>query len=212
MKRPLIILGAGGHARVLMDTLVHQSHNILGITSPDSNNLDHNYNLFDIPIIGNDDEILNYGTNSIYLVNGVGMMPGNNTHCQLYDKFKNYGYTFARVIHPSAVLAANVKIKEGVQIMAGSIIQTGVIVGENTIINTRVAIDHDSYIDKHVHLSPGATISGGVSIGEGAFIGAGSTIIQGIKIAAYCVIGAGSVVTQNVSEGATVMGVPARCK
>jgi UDP-perosamine 4-acetyltransferase len=211
MERSLILLGTGGHAKVLLDTLVHQSHNILGITSPNSNFF-NNDDLFNIPIIGDDDEIFYYGTNSIYLVNGVGMMPGKNTRCKLYEKFKKQGYTFARVIHPSTILATDVELSAGVQIMAGSVIQNGVVIGENSIINTRVAIDHDSYIGKHVHLAPGATISGGVTIGEGTFVGAGSTIIQGIHISDHCIVAAGSVVTQNVPAGATVMGIPARVK
>lgn len=208
MKRPLIIIGAGGHARVLLDTLLNQSNKIIGITNPDPNKFGHY--ISDIPIIGNDDLILNYCPNSIYLINGIGMMPGKSTRYQLYEKFKNHGYTFTKIIHPSAVLASNVQLLAGVQVMAGVIIQTSVVIDENSIINTRVAIDHDSFIGKHVHLAPGVTVSGGVSIGEGTFVGAGSTIIQGIKIAAHCIIGAGSVVTRDIPEVSTVMGIPAR--
>lgn len=206
MKRPLIVIGAGGHAGVLLDTLLSQSGQIIGITCPDR----AGHYIFDIPIIGNDDLIFHYSPNDIYLVNGIGMMPGKSTRFQLYERFKNHGYSFAKVIHPSAVIASNVKLLAGVQIMAGVIIQTGVVINENSIINTRVTIDHDSFIAQHVHLSPGVTIAGDVSIGEGTFVGAGATIIQGIRIADHCTIAAGSVVTQNIPAGATAMGIPAR--
>jgi sugar O-acyltransferase, sialic acid O-acetyltransferase NeuD family len=211
MKKSIIVLGAGGYAGVLLDILVRQSYHIFGVTSLDPDNTSK-YNLFGVPVLGKDDKVLNYGINSICLVNGVGMMPGKNTRCRLYKKFRDFGYTFTRVIHSSAILAANAKLAEGVQVMAGAVIQTGVMIGENTIINTRVAVDHDSNIGKHVHLAPGTTISGDVAIGEGTFVGAGSTIIQGIQISGHCVIAAGSVVTRDVPEGATVMGVPARIK
>lgn len=208
MKRPLILMGAGGHARVLLDILLGPANMIIGITSPDPHAVGKH--LFDRPIIGNDECILNYDPETICLVNGIGMMPGSNTRNQIYERFKNHGYTFTRVIHPSAVLASHVELFEGVQIMAGAVIQTGVVIHENCIINTRVALDHDSSIGKNVHLASGVTVAGAVSIGEGTFVGAGATIIQGIEIAAYCTIAAGAVVTQNLSEGATARGVPAR--
>ena len=208
MKRPLIIIGAGGHARVLLDTLLSQNNNIIDITNPEPHKIG-NY-VFDIPIVGNDDFIFNYHPNDIYLVNGIGMIPGKNTRYQLYERFKNHEYTFIKVIHTSVIIASNVKLFAGVQIMAGAIIQTGVEIHENSIINTRVAIDHDSFIGEHVHLAPGVTVSGDVSIGEGTFVGAGATIIQGIRIADHCIIAAGSVVTQNIPAGTIAMGIPAR--
>lgn len=208
MSRPMILIGAGGHGRVLLDTLVHQGNKILGITS--ANPQDFMCSILDIPIIGSDNLIFNYRTDSVCLVNGLGMMPSKNTRCKLYEYFKGQGYTFAQVIHPSAIISSDIKILEGVQIMAGAIIQTGAVIAENTIINTRVVVDHDTFIDKHVHLAPGTTVSGGVSIGEGTFVGAGSTIIQGIKIGAHCVVAAGSVVIQDIPDGARVMGIPAR--
>ncbi|MDD3024826.1 MAG: hypothetical protein PHE26_13105, partial [Syntrophomonadaceae bacterium] len=119
MRLPLIVMGAGGHARVLLDILIMQKHKILGIT--DANSQNFGCRIFDIPIIGPDALIFNYAANYVCLVNGIGMMPGNNTRCQLYENFKSHGYTFAQVIHSSAVLSTDAKILEGVQIMAGAI-------------------------------------------------------------------------------------------
>lgn len=210
MKRPLIIIGSGGHARVLLDVLIHQPYRILGVTDSNINRCYNVIGLFGVAVIGTDDLIFDHDKDSIYLVNGIGMMPGSSVRQQIYEKFKDLEYTFARVIHPSAILASHVKLADGVQIMAGAVVQTGVIIGENTIINTRVAIDHDSHIGKHVHLAPGTVLSGGVCIGDHTFVGAGTIIIQGIDISDHCIIGAGSVVTRNLPAGSKVMGVPAR--
>ena len=211
-KRPVIIIGAGGHARVLLDTLINTSYIVIGLTDLHPQNAQAPHVFFNIPLIGSDEIILNYPPDAIYLINGLGMIPGPqfNRRMLVYQRFTACGYTFPVIVHPSSVLAGNVTLKDGVQIMAGSVIQTGAVIGENTIVNTRVTIDHDTVIGSHVHLAPGTTISGSVSIGSHAFVGAGSTIIQGIKVAANCIVGAGSVVTRNVPEGARIMGVPAK--
>jgi UDP-perosamine 4-acetyltransferase len=211
IKRPVIIIGAGGHARVLLDTLLSASYSVIGLTDLHPHKFNNPHLYFNIPLLGPDEMIFHYPPDSIHLINGLGMIPGPNFHhrMQIYQQFKASGYTFPAVVHPSAVIAANVEINDGVQIMAGSVIQTGAIIGDNTIVNTRVTIDHDAVIGSHVHLAPGTTISGGAIIGSHTFVGAGSTIIQGIHIAEHSTIGAGSVVIRNVPEGVTVMGVPA---
>lgn len=210
MKKPLIVMGAGGHARVLLDILILQGYELIGITSADPDQFQRK--IFGVPVIGHDDSIFDFAADRINLVNGLGLMPGRNQRSRLYDKFKQHGYGFLQVIHPSAVMAAHVKIMEGVQIMAGAVIQTGAALGENSIINTRTVVDHDSYIGKHVHLATGAILSGGVSIGEGTFVGAGASIIQGINIGAHCVVAAGAVVVRDLPDGAIVMGIPARAE
>jgi sugar O-acyltransferase (sialic acid O-acetyltransferase NeuD family) len=194
--KPVIIIGSGGHARVLLDILLRKSQAILGFTD-----LPHQKNslsppFLNIPLIGSDEQIFNYPPDAIHLVNGLGMIPGPGLFRRrdIYQKFKDYGYTFATIVHPSAVIAEDVILSEGVQVMAGAVIQTGSVIGENCIINTRTAVDHDTVLGRHVHLAPGTTVCGNVTIGEGSFVGTGSTIIPGIKIAANSIIKAGSLI------------------
>lgn len=207
-KLPLIVIGAGGHARTLLDTLLAQEQAVIAIASRDPS--PYGLQIFHIPVLSGDDWILQYSPQKVALLNGIGMMPGSSARFRIYEDFKMRGYTFATVIHPSAILASHAKIAEGVQIMAGAIIQTGAAVGENCIINTRVTVEHDCCIGSHAHLASGSTVAGGVVIGEAAFIGAGAVIIQGIHIGAGCTVAAGSVVIHDIPDGAAVMGVPAR--
>lgn len=207
IQKPIIILGAGGHAKVLIDTLQRQSADILGITDPDPNKIGEN--ILGVSVIGDDNVIGTYNNDSIELVNGIGIIANEKKRQQIFRNLKNLGYSFASVIHKSAVLASDVELSEGIQIMAGAVVQPSCKIGTNSIINSRASIDHDTIIGAHVHIAPGATVSGGVQIGSGTLVGAGATIIQGVRIGELATVAAGAVVTQDVPDGATVMGVPA---
>ena len=208
MSVPVIVLGAGGHARVLIDVLRIRAITVVGITSIELQ--DRNKKLDGINVIGNDEVIFSYTPESVHLVNGIGYTGKTEKRRALFEFFKKKGYSFASVIHPSAVISPDVQLNEGVQVMAGTVIQTGSKIKKNTIINTKVSVDHDCIIGSHVHLAPGVTISGGVQVADDVLIGAGTTIIQGVRIGKKCSIGAGSLVLNNVKDGVTVFGVPAR--
>lgn len=210
MKIPTIILGAGGHSSVLIDALKQIKVTILGITVPINNENSNEY--CGVPILGNDDIINNYHTEKIRLINGIGSIKQPTARALIYIKYKELGYKFSTIIHPTAIVSSSVKLGEGVQIMAGAIIQTGSEIGENTIINTKASVDHACRIGANVHIAPGVTISGDVNIGNNVHIGTGAVIIQGISIEDNCVIGAGSVVINNVPKSSTVFGVPAKIK
>ncbi len=189
--RPVIILGAGGHARVLIDTLQLNKADIIGITAPKRSNP---YNL---RYLGDDNAILTYAYNDVLLVNGIGSLPGNNRRQEVFNQFHALGYQFCSVIHPSAIIASNVKIAEGVQIMAGTTIQTGTEIGQNTIVNTGANIDHDCQIGEEVHIAPGSTLCGDITIGNRVHIGCGTTIIQNISIENDMTLAAGSLINNT---------------
>ena len=208
MSLPVIIIGAGGHSKVLIDALQLSCHKIIGIvdTDPDKKGT----SILGIPVIGDDEIVCSYSPETIQLVNGIGSTALPLLRQSIFETFRKKGYMFASVIHPSAVIASCVEIAEGVQIMAGAVIQPGCFVGLNTIINTRASVDHDCSIGEHVHLSPGVTLSGNVGIGDGSHIGTGATVIQGIGIGSGCLVAAGAVVVSNINDNATVYGVPAK--
>lgn len=208
MSPPVIVLGGGGHARVLIDALRGKAVPIRGIVEADPAR--HGQMLLDVPIIGGDDAVLQMSPDSVRLVNGIGTVRVAAARRRIYESFRAHGYRFACVIHASAIVAPDAALGEGAQVMAGAVLQTGCRIGENAIINTRAAVDHDCRIGDHVHVSPGATLCGNVEVGEGSHIGAGATVIQGIRIGSGCMVAAGAVVTRNLPDGVTVAGVPAR--
>lgn len=204
----LIIIGAGGHAKVLIEALLASSAVIKGIV--DSNPMLAGSRILGVPVLGGDDVVVEFTPSQIQLVNGVGSIGLPSLRQRLYEKFKILGYDFATVVHPSAVVTSDVVLGEGSQIMAGAVIQPGSHIRCNTIINTRASVDHDCIIGDHVHISPGVTLSGGVDIGAGSHIGTGATLIQGISIGRGCLVAAGAVVVKDIADGARVRGVPAR--
>jgi len=206
--KALVILGAGGHAKVLIAALMSGPATILGIADRDGSGKTRD--VLGIPIIGDNDSVLRYSSKDIRLVNGLGSVSSTERRRDLFDKFVALGYHFATVVHASAVISTDVSLGEGVQVMAGAVIQPGTVVGDNTILNTGVSVDHDCLIANHVHIAPGATLSGGIRVGEGTHVGAGAVVVQGIEIGRQCLVAAGAVVVHDVAAHTRVAGVPAR--
>ncbi|EKD71484.1 MAG: hypothetical protein ACD_46C00181G0049 [uncultured bacterium] len=209
-KPSVFILGAGGHAKVLLDCLsLNKNITIRGIL--DINQLLHGKSILGFPVIGSEDEILkNYFLSSIQLVNGIGSVKTTSQRENIFNKFKNIGYHFLNVIHPTSYVGQEVILGEGVQVMAGSTIQAGSRIGDNVIVNTHAVVDHDCVIEDHVHLAPGVVCCGNVTIGRGTHVGSGAVILQGINIGPNCLIAAGAVVTRDVVAVSKVAGIPAR--
>ena len=125
-------------------------------------------------------------------------MPNDNKRKETYLKYKEKGYKFPVMVHPSAIVPKDAILNEGCQIMSGVILQSGVTIGENTIINTRSSIDHDVKVGAYSHIAPGVTICGNTTISNDVFIGAGVTIINSINIKNNTIINAGTTVTKNI--------------
>jgi UDP-perosamine 4-acetyltransferase len=209
MKTDVIILGAGGHAKVLIDTLLHDaSINIIGILDPNPVLLGQT--ILGARVLGNDDEIKYYAPDSVRLVNGVGSVDLPSVRKNIFLRFKAKGYEFLTVRHPHSYIAASAVLGEGCQVMAGSVIQPGTTIGNDVVINTNVSVDHDCMLADHIHLAPGSVLSGDVRIGEECHIGARAVILQGIEIGKKCLVGAGAVVIRSIDTGSRVVGVPAK--
>jgi len=196
-ERNVIVIGGGGHAKVVINTLQLMDCVIVGILDPKI--ISGSY-VSGVKVLGDDKCIKNYSAEEIVLANGIGMIPGNNIRWEVQAHYNAEGYDFLSLLHPSAIVAEDVKLNAGVQIMAGVVIQPGVEIGKGTIINTKTSIDHDCVIGDKCHLAPGVTLSGNVEIGTKSFIGVGSTIMQDVTIGTNCVIGACSIVSKDIKS------------
>jgi sugar O-acyltransferase (sialic acid O-acetyltransferase NeuD family) len=202
MGLPIVILGGGGHAKVVIYTLLLQDRQILGYCDlgPDGKPV------LGVGRLGEEEVILRFAPEKVRLANGIG----SPLRSAVYERFAAKRYLFEQVIHPSAVVATDVHLDSGVQIMAKAVVQPGTCIGIDTIINTAASVDHDCVLGSHVHVGPGAVLCGHVRVGDGAQIGAAATIIQGKSIGAGSIVGAGALVLEDIPSKVTAVGVPAR--
>ena len=200
MDKPIIILGSGGHAKVIADALKLLGKQVLGFVT---NSKESKKDIIGINILGDDSILDKYSSIDIDLANGIGSIPYDSTRWDVAKKMRNKGFHFPTIIHPTAFVSSDISFDEGIQIMAGAIIQAGTTIGMDTIINTSVAIDHDCSIGKNCHLAPGTVCSGGVSIERGVHVGTGSIIIQNINIGKDTNIAAGSILHKDVESKIT---------
>ncbi len=206
--KPHLILGAGGHARVLIDALQLTNTKILGALEPDASLWGKS--ILGVPILGGDDKILSFSPDEVLLVNALGSVSSTKVRQKLFEIWSSRAYHFASVIHPTAVISRHVTLAQGVQVMANAVIQAGVTVAENTVINTAAVVEHDCELGAHVHIAPKACLAGGVTVGQGSHVGLGATVLQTLSLGDDCLIAAGAVVVNSVQRKGKVKGVPAK--
>lgn len=202
---PIIVLGTGGHARVVVDALECAGLAIEGAVAPTAV-----ADVLGVPYLGSDELLVARGAGAVRLANGVGSVDADGRRAALFERYIELGFQFVQVLHPSAIIARATRVGHGAQVFAGAVVQTGTTLDRNVIVNTRASVDHDCVIGAHVHVAPGATLAGGVVVAAGAHIGAGAVVLQGRTVGAGAVVAAGAVVDRNVPDGAVVVGVPAR--
>ncbi|MBI4257079.1 acetyltransferase [Candidatus Uhrbacteria bacterium] len=210
-KVPCVILGGGGHARVLIDSLHFSGAAILrGIL--DSNQSLWGKDLMGVPILGGDDLLPKLAKEGVTrFVVGVGGVGDSRIRRELFELGMAQSLTpLTAVCHPSAVCSPWARLGAGSVVFPAAVVNAGAILGMNVIVNTGAIVEHDCIIGDHVHIATGARLSGGVRVGNGAHVGAGATVRQGIIIGDGAIVGVGSVVIADVPPHMVVVGVPAR--
>lgn len=206
---PVAGVGAGGHAKVIIDILRQGSqYEVVALT--DSNPKLWGSTYSDVPIIGDDHLLGTLRPRVQHTFLGIGSVRSSALRPHLYQRVRELGFEFINAIHPSAVISSAAKLGCGVTVMAGAILNPGVSIGDNVIINTGAIVDHDCTIADHSHIAPGACLSGSVRVGKNCHVGVGACVLQGVAIGDEATIGAGAVVVRDVAPGATVVGVPAK--
>ena len=202
MKDRIMIIGAGGHGKVVADIAKQNGYKeILFLDDDISRKTNGRYQ-----VVGTGNDIDRYKEKYDFFV-AVG---DNDTREWITVKLSKMNIEQPILIHPSATIDETVKIGEGTVIMANAVINADSKIGRGCIINTSATVDHDCIIDDYVHISPGAHIAGGVQIGRKTWIGAGSTVINNVIVCEQCIVGAGSVVIKDIAECGTYVGSPAR--
>ena len=209
--RPLVMIGAGGHAKVLHALALAAGRVIAGVCDPKL--AEKGVTRWrGVPVLGGDDALERFDPATVGLINGIGQIVRSDLRQLAYLRLRRAGFIFPALVHPSAWVAPTVRLAQGVQIMAGVVIQPDCCVGENSIINTRVSLDHDCEVGAHAHIAPGATLCGGVCVHDGAFVGSGAVVLPGVIVGYGAIVAAGTILTRNLDRGSTLLGAAARTK
>ena len=203
--KEIILLGAGGHAAVILDILKAQIANgeaikIKGLLD-DSNKKEW----MGYPVLGSTLEANDFNEENTYFIIAIG---SNKMRDKLSKKYSHL--KFFTAIHPSAIIGSQVNIGAGTVVMPNVVINANSQIGEHVIINTGTIVEHDNSIGDYVHLSPNATLCGTVRVKPLTHIGAGATVIQGKMIGSQSMIGAGATVITDIPDQVVAVGTPAK--
>ena len=200
----LVILGAGGHGRVVAEiaSLTQKYSDIVFLD--DKAPVD----TFPYVYLGKCEEFKKYVKDSDFFV-----AIGNSVIRHLLQTvLEESDATITTLIHPSAVISPVVEIGYGTVIMAGVIVNTGAKIGKGVILNTLSSVDHDCIVDDYCHVAVGSHLCGTVHLGAETLIAAGATVINNITICPNCIVGAGATVINNLEKAGTYTGTPARLR
>ena len=199
----VVIVGAGGHARVLADVFASQGTKVVGFLDP---SVPVGTDVGGHPVLGDDTWLTNHPDSPVCV--GVGATKDVTLRERIFGSL--VGQRVVGCIHASAVIGTATRIHGSAQVLAGCIINHSAVINANAVVYTGSIVEHDCVVGEHSYLSPRVTLCGGVKIGARVFVGAGATVLPNVTIGDGATIAAGAVVTADVDANRTVMGVPAK--
>ena len=205
-KEKILVFGASGHAKVVIDVLERQGSYEVACLIDDDLGL-KGKTFFGYDVIGGKDELLAMVERPSGVIVAIG---SNHARTQVAKWLIDNDFELISSVHPSVQLGREVGIGSGSVFMANTVVNSGTWIGNNVIVNTKASIDHDCVIEDGVHVAPGATLCGSVRIGSRSFIGAGATVAPNLSIGKDVTVGAGATVVKDVPDGVTVVGTPAK--
>lgn len=204
MRSEIVVIGAGGHAKVCIELLRAMGENVAYCVGA-GDGPDH---CLDVPVVNGDEHIAllrSEGYSRVFVAIGA-----NGLRDRLARLSLSQGYSLVNAISPRAVVSPSATLGAGVAVMAGAVINANAVIGDLAIINTGATIDHDCQIGVAAHIAPQCAVAGNVVIGKYSFLGIGSRVIPEVEVGERVTIGAGGVVIANIEAGVTAVGVPAR--
>ena len=206
MNKTIILIGGGGHAKVLCDMLRDQGNRIEAVFAP---SIDEDFSLFhNITRISDDSKVFEYDPDEILLINGVGGLPGSSLRSSIFRRFKERSFQFLTIKSKLAFVSEHAKLGMGVQIMPGAVVNANAVIGDNSIINSGAIVEHDCRVGDNNHIAPGAVLCGESSTESNVHVGVGAAVIQGIHIGENSVVGAGTSVTRNLEANMVCRPAP----
>lgn len=204
---PVWILGAGGHAKVVLDTVRAQGRwTVAGILDDDISRIGSSFEGITIKGPISSESVDRFGIESALMAIGP-----NSLRASIVERVEAR-LNWITAIHPHSYVAPSARVGSGTVVFAGAVVQPGTTIGRHAILNTGCGVDHDCEIGDFAHIAPGGRIAGACKIEEGALLGLGCGVIQGRTVGAWAIVGAGAVVISDIPARATAIGVPARLR
>ncbi|MBR3304099.1 MAG: acetyltransferase [Bacteroidales bacterium] len=204
MKRPLLLVGGGGHCKSVIEAIDGLGYNILGILDLPKF---FGKNICGYSVIGTDEDIEKYVGQVDFLIT-LGFIKDASVRVRLYNLIKEIGGKMATIVAKSALLSKNAKVGEGTVLLHNSFVNSDSQIGENVIINDFACIEHDVVVGSHTHISTGAILNGNCSVGARCFVGSRAVVVNGVNICDEVIIGAGGVVVNDITERGVYVGNP----
>jgi len=199
----VVIYGAGGHAKTIIDSLLgRREFKIAGVIADP---VPAERQLLGVPILGGSEELSALYEKGVRLmINGVGGINSLSARAAIFERFAELGFRFPAVLHRSAIVEPSATIAAGAQIFGMAFVGSAATVGFGAIINTGVIVSHDCSIDDYAHLTPGVVLAGHVKVGKGALVGMGVTTNTNVTIGEWARIGNGARIHGDVSPHTVV--------
>jgi sugar O-acyltransferase (sialic acid O-acetyltransferase NeuD family) len=207
--KKILIIGAGGHSKVVVDIIIHQKmYEIIGFID---NNLQIDSAILGYKVLGKEEDLLNL-MDKFSISSGIVAIGDNAIRSKVVERIKKVSkdFKFINCIHPNSNIAFDVEIGEGNVVMSGATINTSSKVGDHCILNTNSSIDHDNKISNFVSIAPNSVSGGNVTVNQFSAIGIGATIQHKVSIGSNCIIGAHSLVNKDTKPDSVYFGLPAK--
>lgn len=204
----LIILGCGGHGRVVA-AIAHETRRFDTIAFSDpAHPIGTRVDQWAVEY--RDEDLSSAVLPDSRLIIGVGQLGVARLRTNLFATLAAVGHELATVVSPAAVVSCSASVGTGSFVGHHALVHVGATVGENCIINSGAIVEHDARVGDHVHLSTRSTVNGGAAVGDRSMIGSGAVLLHGVTVGSDVVVGAGAVVTKDLPDPGTYVGVPAR--
>jgi len=206
----IVVVGAGGHARSVIDALRTARAQFEPVACTDPDPLRVGESLDGVPVVGDDnclEGLFREGSRAACL--GVGGVGDNRPRAKLHARLQTIGFSTPIVVHGRAYVSGSARLGDATVVLAAAVVAPGATLGVDVIVNSGAIVEHDCLIGDHVHLASGCVLGGGVEVGASAHVGLGANVLQGRRVGEHAIVGAGAVVVRDVPAGATVVGCPA---